>query len=260
MRNLPDEMLAISVLISLEDSSGSGLIYKSEHTLYLVTAKHVLFYENGQLRKNEIEIVSQTADVNDNSVVRLRLDLKQLTSKYHLKTDVCIVKIGNCDNLENWEFAITYLPGAEKLEEGLSNPVLVGPENLSLLKEVFVSNDVYVFGYPTSLGLENNKQFDPNKPLIRKGIIANINESLQTLILDCPVYGGNSGGPVVEVFEKNNEKEFRVVGVVSQYIPYIQRWRNNRDKLEHIEYLNSGYSVATSFDTVIELINSLEAM
>ena len=81
----------------------------------------------------------------------------------------------------------------------------------------------------------------------------------KTIILDCPVYGGNSGGPVIQLFRSNNGvDEYKIIGVVSHYIPYVQEWVNSRDKLIHKEYLNSGYSVITSFDPVLELIQEIE--
>jgi hypothetical protein len=57
------------------------------------------------------------------------------------------------------------------------------------------------------------------KPLLRRGIIAGKNEKVGTLILDLAVYPGNSGGPVVEVETVRSEKKFRVIGIMSQFVP-----------------------------------------
>lgn len=255
MRNLPDKHLALSVLISLGNSSGSGFLYRTETSVYLVTAKHVLFNEEMNLRTNEIEIVCQSSNLFGGTTNRLRIDFLKITPQYHKKTDIAIVKIGNVGGKPK-DLKIKYPLGIEHLEKGDTSLIAATFDNINNLKDVMISNDVYVFGYPTSLGIETSKQFDQNKPLLRKGIVANIHEIAQTIILDCAVYGGNSGGPVIQVIEVNGKRELKLIGVISQYIPFVQRWKNERDRIIHLEHLNSGYSVATSFDSVLELINS----
>src|SRR5436190_19064223 len=75
----------------------------------------------------------------------------------------------------------------------------VGMETVKHFDEVLTGNDVFVFGYPTSLGLKSDPtrppQFDPSLPPLRKGIVAGKNPRLHTLILDSPIYFGNSGVP-----------------------------------------------------------------
>ncbi len=254
MRNIPDSHLALSVLISLGSSSGSGFLYRTEELIYLVTAKHVLFNDESNLRSKEVEIVCQTSDPDDESVYRFRIDLEKASPKYHKLTDVSIVKIGEIKGKGEKGVQFTNSPGVENLENGKSNPVTASIRIIKMLNEVIISNDVYVSGYPTSLGIETSKQFNYNKPLLRKGIVANVHSLAQTIILDCPVYGGNSGGPVIQVVQEDGLKEFYLIGVVSQFIPHVQKWKNDRDRITHLEYLNSGYSVATSFDSVLELI------
>jgi hypothetical protein len=65
--------------------------------------------------------------------------------------------------------------------------------------QVLIGNDVIMYGYPTSLGLANILQLNPDRPLLRKGIVAGKNLQQHTLILDCPIYQGNSGGPIFEI-------------------------------------------------------------
>ncbi len=258
MRNIPDKALSISVLISLGNSNGSGFMYQSENFIYLITAKHVLYEESGNLRKNDIVIACQMTDVNDDSITRIEIKLDLIKSVPHRKADIAVIQIGKIIESENHTTKVKYIKGVERLTRGSSKPAVTSRNQIGLIKDVLISNDIYVFGYPTSLGLQNINQFDKNKPLIRKGIIANTNFRTNTIILDCPVYGGNSGGPVLQVVDVNGEKEFKLVGVISQYIPYVQIWRNIRERIDHEEHLNSGYSVATSMDPVLELIDKIE--
>lgn len=256
MKNFPDTHFAVAALISLGNSSGSGFFYKTVNKAYLVTAKHVLFNDANILRAEEIEIVTQTKESYDESVFRYRIDLQIAQTFVHNVCDVAVIIIADT-SVKNGE--LNYVAGVERIEKGFSRGVLASRENIELLNEVLVSNDVFVSGYPTSLGTNNYKQFDINKPLLRKGIVANIYRESNTIVLDCPVYGGNSGGPVMQPFyDGDNKIHYKIIGVVSQFIPFVQRWRNDRDRIDHIEYLNSGYSVATSMDMVLEIIDKIE--
>ncbi len=107
-----------------------------------------------------------------------------------------------------------------------------------------------VFGYPSSIGLKNAPQIDYNRPLLRKGILAGTNPATRTLILDCPVYFGNSGGPVLEVDRQGLTATFRIIGVVIQFIPFNETAGSQTAMI----LSNSGYSVAVPMDFVLELL------
>jgi hypothetical protein len=68
--------------------------------------------------------------------------------------------------------------------------------------DVLISNDVYIFGYPSSVG--HSGQLDHTRPLLRKGIVAGKNEAKNTIILDCPVHQGNSGGLALQIDRRLN--------------------------------------------------------
>ena len=259
MRSIQDKLLASASLISLGNSSGSGILYCTEKYLYLVTAKHVLYNQKGELISSEIEIVNQSADIDDDSVHRLSVDLKIVNHSFHKTDDICAVKLGAIVETEGKRTSISHLEGVEKFENGLTPPGIAFEKDTLELEGVLVSNDIYVLGYPTSIGLNHSPQFDYNKPLLRKGIIASTYKQARTIILDCPTYGGNSGGPVIQLSINNGKKDFKLIGIVSQYIPYVQKWYNHRDSLENREYLNSGYSVATSWISVKEVLSILDS-
>lgn len=174
----------------------------------------------------------------------------------HKTSDVAVVHLGARENIDGSnEYKVHFNKGIEIVGKGIFNTVSVNAETATkLLADVLVSNDVFVYGYPTSLGLKNSPQFDFNKPLLRKGIVANIYPKQGTIILDCPVYYGNSGGPVVEVEYRPTGNHHHVIGVVSQFIPFVQQWHNPPSGIVNTEFHNSGYSVAVSMDKVFELI------
>ncbi len=99
-------------------------------------------------------------------------------------------------------YSTNVILGVTLKQTGLSELVYVAKNSILFLKDALVSNDIFLYGYPSSLGLKQSPQFDYNKPLLRKGIIASVNKTQGTIILDCPVYYGNSGGPVVQVINK----------------------------------------------------------
>jgi hypothetical protein len=97
--------------------------------------------------------------------------------------------------------------------------------------DVLVSNRVLIFGYPSSIGLRHGgppgqratmdtikdlAQLDYARPLLRSGIVAGKNQARRTLVIDCPSYWGNSGGPVLEIEQADALTwNFRVMGVVT---------------------------------------------
>lgn len=128
--------------------------------------------------------------------------------------------------------------------------------NARNFKETEITNEVFVLGYPVSLSSPEMKQIDYDSPLVRKGIIAGKNYENNTIILDCPVYGGNSGGLVLEIDAENDI--IHLIGVVVQYIPFIDVWRNVKfSELYNSNYQNSGYSIALPVDNIFDLIKEL---
>jgi hypothetical protein len=125
--------------------------------------------------------------------------------------------------------------------------VIVGVplEAVQTFDHVLVGNEAVIFGYPTSLHLENMPELDVRRPLLRKGIVAGINPQTHSIILDSPVYFGNSGGLVMEIDTENVfQKFYHVIGVVSKYVPYAEA--------THTFFIatNSGYSIAVPMDRV----------
>lgn len=121
----------------------------------------------------------------------------------------------------------------------------VAGDNFKLLSNVYEGNQVFVFGYPTTIsGID--AWLDIGLPLLRKGIVAGINHELKAIILDCPVFGGNSGGLVIEIERTSlTELKYRAIGVIANFVPYQRDW-----------YQNSGYSVVVPMDFVEEMLET----
>ena len=137
----------------------------------------------------------------------------------------------------------------------IGNVIFVAFDYMKTLDEVLIANDVYILGFPSSVGLKNMPQLDYKTPLVRKGIVAGKNKSLNTIILDCEVYPGNSGGPVIEVEKDGFISKYRLIGTISQYVPFALYFKDMNSQNLGYALNNSGYSVIVPNDPLIDLIN-----
>ena len=120
--------------------------------------------------------------------------------------------------------------------------------------DVLVANELFLFGYPTSLGIQGSPQLDSQRPLLRRGIVAGLNPSGKSIIIDCPSYPGNSGGPVVEADRTAFNATFKVIGVVSQFVPFEEKSISYPITYQNVNISNSGYTIVTPMDFVLELV------
>jgi Trypsin-like peptidase domain len=257
-RALPDDNLAYPVLVAIPGvEEASGFYLNTPTSTYLVTAKHVLFSENGQLRGPIMTLVSYPKDPKQSGVNRFSVNLAALNDageiKVHLTADVVVVRVAKVvsNTADPSRVMLQSLGGVSALEVANSGILGVATDAVKRYDDVLIGNDVLLFGYPTSLGISGSPQLDPLRPLLRKGIIAGLKPDSKSIILDCPVYYGNSGGPVVEVDRDFSKTTFKVIGVVSQFVPFDQNLINHTP-LPNLS--NSGYSVVTPMDYVLELV------
>lgn len=261
MRNLHESNLGYPVLIILSTgSSGSGFILSINSSNFLITAKHVLFdLDNGNLLAPTANLLIQTKKVEDDSTFLFSLSFLEMDSDNilsHPDKDIAAIKISRIYNDKIGTGYSSKVEKGIKIErQGKSELVSVPEDGFALMSEVLISNDVFLLGYPSSLGLIESPQFDYYKPLLRKGIVASLDKRRGTIILDCPVYYGNSGGPVIQVDLNYPRVDLKVIGVVSEFIPYQENWINQSNSIIHNEISNSGYSVAVPMDYIIEMIN-----
>jgi len=260
---ISENALRYPVLVTLDTgSTASGFYLNVEHKhLYFVTAKHVLFrYTKDQLalKSDKADLLSYPAPVSLEDPVRLELDLKVLLEngniKAHPEKDVAVIKI---TGTRKSPMSVDLAEGVIKKDGFQGSLLSAGLENIKTFENILPSNEVFIFGYPTSLGIKSHMQIDPNKPLLRKGIIAGKNDINRTIILDCPSYYGNSGGPCIEVEQIDPlNRDFHLIGVVIEFVPFEEQWVNIRHGLMNSEFENSGYSVVEPIDSVLELIRS----
>jgi len=261
---IPADNICYPVLMSNESrSSASGFFYRDEKSIYFITAKHVLLNKESQLIDSVTTLIcySKEQDWTKPAVMQLDLNVifKDNRIKFDTDNDVIVLKVASSESLSDnkEEYKITGMAGIK----GNNRKILgVGHKNIRNFSDIIVGNDVYIFGYPRSLGISDTPQIEYEKPLLRKGTIAQKNYKQNTIILDCPVYFGNSGGPVTEQVQVSpNRYEFPVIGVVSQYIPFVDEWLSVNYGYTNRYIENSGYSVVVPMDPIINIIESFRS-
>jgi hypothetical protein len=258
MRAIPEDNLAYPVLVTLKSGvSGSGFYFNAATKMYLVTARHVIMDDQQRLRSSEAELMSYSKDPNEPITNLLSINLSMLQQAEHLRAhqtrDVVAIAIAGITLTPEGK-SLDPLPGVDVVRYAPLGIVGVGRDAVKRYADVLVANDVVVFGYPTSIGLKATPQLDLSRPLLRKGIIAGLNDYLQSIILDCPVYPGNSGGPVAELEPVGLSHRVRIIGVVSEFVPYSESWVNTTHRSTNTTIANSGYSVAVPMDFVVDLL------
>jgi len=257
VRAIPDDNLAYPVLITLKNGSqGSGFFLNASKASFLVTARHVLFQDKSDdLLDSEAKTLSYAKDPKDKGKNEFVLDLKALKQsgeiKPHADHDVAVIRMGTKDKSGQGTWNA---PNGVSMTQSAKSGVLgVAEGAIKRFSDVLTANQVFIFGYPSSLGLKEFPQIDYLRPLLRTGIVAGTNDQTKTLIIDCPAYRGNSGGPVVEVEQEGSDQKLWMIGVVSQFVPAVEKWLENGCAKTNV--YNSGYTVAAPMDFVLELVD-----
>ncbi len=204
-RAIPEDNLAYPVLLTIGNTAGSGFYISTNSNVYLVTAKHVIFDPAQRLIDTHLTLLSYSKDPTDATRNLVSADLTTLKDngdiKPHPSEDVAVIKLFSLKPSEDPknEYMIIPEPGVTVNQSAKQGVLGAKSDIVRLFADVIVGNDVMVFGYPSSLGLEQLPQVDIHRPLLRKGIVAGTNPEKRAIIIDCPSYFGNSGGPVVEL-------------------------------------------------------------
>lgn len=254
MRDLPDDNLRYPVLVELGGGSGSGFYFRTDNKVFLVTARHVLYNVADKtipLRDNRLKLTSYDKDLLIETPIELTVDLSVTPVRKNDLKDIVLVEIAD---IKTGSSETTFVKGVTSLSSGSPQVVVVQSVSLKKFNEVLVSNEVFIIGYPNSLGIPDNPQIESKKPLLRKGIVAGKNSTNGTIILDCPVYFGNSGGIAIEIERVSPfEIKYQVIGVISEFIPFVERLKSLQLGYTNLNFENSGYSVVVPIDTILEL-------
>jgi hypothetical protein len=232
-------------------SIGTGFRIKIEEDVYLVTARHVIFNE-AILYGEDLIVTSYAIDDLEPEPVMFNLKLAPEDIFDDEKNDCVLIRFGRItQSKKTGKKEIKIHQNVNVINRGLSKGRSFPTTHIRRLSETRVGSDVFLIGYPTSLGMLSNNYYDFKRPLLRKGSLAGLDAQRGTFVIDCPSYPGNSGGPVLEYC---NDGKYRVIGLVSRYIPFETKWFSSRERIQNTELSNSGYTVCIAMDKVLNLI------
>jgi len=259
---LPEDNLAYPVQVLAHGGGGTGFFVRRERDLFLVTARHVLVNPvTGQLWSPEATLRALSKDIKEAAVTVIHLNLAQLQDERQLRTDairdVAVMHLGTLkvDGMNTTAGVVI----TDKSKAG----IIVAPfDYLTRYADVDISSQIFMLGYP-SIGVTGAAQIDRTRPLVRGGIVAGVNATLKTIIIDSPVNHGNSGGPVVQLSRTNR---LRIIGIATQFVPVPEdvlplNPENASDppapsSRALLALGNSGYGVVASADAIIDLVAS----
>lgn len=253
---LSPDILRYASLLSLDGgkSTATGFLITFESNIVLITARHVLFNKFNIIEYNTLIVTTPCLDMASDKKLMLQIDLKGTKALFHPSLDACCILIGVLEGEANTDdiFEVDYHDYVEEIDGLGLNIFSTEPDSSKTLNNFIIGNDAYLFGYPSSLGLQNDEYFDRTEPLIRKGIIAGVNKKKHTFIIDCPSYYGNSGSPVIIEYDNG---DLMIGGLVSRFVPLEISWTNVRDQITNREYSNSGYTICIPMDVILPMVS-----
>lgn len=268
-RGTPKTIINCSALVHVGGSSGSGFFIQDTSDLFFVTARHVVMDNISNNKKGgntqyrfkapRIEVKWYPRKAESSNANIMLINVNALKSSGNLiigqnpEDDFIIMRIATLESKGDYASA-NYSSHIKR----------IGPTSriesyhtlwTAKFEQINIGSEVIMVGYPKSLGLKNIPQYDFNRPLMRKGIIAGKNVNLKNVVLDCPSFGGNSGGPVYMIIDEGISWQFKLVGLVSSFIPLEEAWVNPSYGIKNVEFANSGYSVIIPIEKAMNQID-----
>lgn len=152
-------------------------------------------------------------------------------------------------------------------KEGLKYGVFKSDEHsytISDMEKIEVSEGdfLYALGFPMGLVAKDRKHV-----ILRQGVIARIRDLFEKrskdFVVDCLVYPGNSGGPVVlkpemvSIEGTKSNSNAALIGVIKSYLPYQDVAISQQTQRPRIIFEeNSGLSLVEPVDHIHEAIDS----
>ena len=260
------ELITLAAEMRVGNGVGSGIYIEKNSQVYFCTARHVLYNTlnpkgtpSFQLKQELIEIKSYPKNTDYKSFDVIRVNLQNLSDanllSYNQDRDLCAFKVADIEGNQ-----LKLVDGITKLSPKL-NLNVASSRMVKPAQDIEVGEELYVIGYPRALQFLNPKQpfYNYNLPLVRKGITSCMND-YKSFVIDCAVFGGNSGGPVFiaentivtsegKIQIKNNRY---LVGIAIQYVPLLNMTAKGMNPkvqtFNHAE--NSGYGICISFEEI----------
>jgi S1-C subfamily serine protease len=209
---------------------GAGVLVKKYERKILVTAKHVVFDNNGKGPLiPHLYIWGKKIDGNDFEY-SLQKDVKGIWEK--------VEWIKHSD--DEIDIVATIITTSDKKDIVEFLPF----EEYKYVSEAKKGEDIYYLGFPIAhYNLFHRDHVNVSTPVLRKGMVALNEKEERYFYIDAPVAGGNSGGPVFKLDENGNPK---LLGIVYRYLPF--------EKGKHI--VHTGLGAVYAADCIEEILES----
>ena len=219
------------------------------HVGSLITAKHVVFDEDGQLRRGLFVLTNLRGGGGTYMAIERLTELGIRWISHRQK-----------------DLAATLFPRDSILPAGISADVkFFTYEHLEEFANIREGDDVFLLGFPLSLGV----MAPPGvRPIVRTGTVS-LKKNDETYLIDANVFPGNSGSPVFfkpcpiqftpQGLQMGPMRPPKLIGVVTSYVPYRDvaiSQQTGRARIEFEE--NSGLGSVLSMGFVRELLASTE--
>jgi V8-like Glu-specific endopeptidase len=237
------------------DGAGTGFFVRDSVAWYLVTAKHlILDPKSGKLLSEKFNVLAWSHDLSndDRANISLKVSMALDSGKIfqNTKDDVVAIELGKVKNGKEYLLS-SYATLVSGSQAGMIRPVAINA--YEDFKNVHLGDGVFLFGYPTALGLKPMPQFDYDKPLLKSGIIGGKFVERHSLVIDCPVFAGNCGTPVL----RKTDGKMKLIGILVSNIPSFDpdlEANGGKRTEESIYKNNSGYGLVVPMDVVSELV------
>ena len=246
---------------------GSGIFFEDSTAIYLISARHVFLRQDSNRKiikdnTNKPVITHEIFNVRyfdrnylDTLVNKLSINFEKIFGnpefvKYNEENDLIAIKIATIDREER---KIYFSKNVVNYTAKGFSPSWVNHDWIANLDDVLIGTDVWIIGYPETLNLARLDQYNFDLPLLQKGIVSGKYEKRGTMVINAPVYPGNSGGPVFGHIERN---EMKLIGIAVEFIPLVEKISQSTYGGTNQEWTNSGYTVVESIDKIMDLIHN----
>jgi hypothetical protein len=263
--NLPEDFAAFGCSIDYKSGKfGSAFLFSDSLYVYLVTANHMLYEVDtttnlitSKLSGDSLYLGCYSRAINSNRLNKISIYLKGLAEAgllfHDSVNDIAMIELAKI-NQQSKVLNYNKFIGDHRSKGVTINEI----KDLEYFNNVRLGADVFLIGFPKSIGPGSN-QYEIDKPLLCRGIIAAKNEKRNTLIINAVVYHGNSGGPVFAFFPSLND--FRLIGIVTQLIPFESPIFQGGKALKGVGvFNNSSYSVVVPVDFILPLLAKFKQM
>lgn len=188
---------------------GTSFLFGYDGLNCLITAKHVIFTKDGQLKKDVVAAVNKVGGGMNLIPLHTLVDTHKIGWSFHDDPEV--------------DLAVIPIAIDTKQDDVKKMPMTL----FETFDNISEGDEVFFLGFP--LGIVSPIRVNP---IVRGGIIASKRDN-KTFLIDANVFPGNSGSPVFlrptpfiftpKGITIGKVRDPKFLGIISSYIPYIDK-------------------------------------